>query len=190
MNSILLWERYDGELKRHIRSRVSDSFEAEDILQEVYIRAVRNEEKLMHMDEPRAWLHRVASNIIVDYYRRKARYSYVENLDEIDGERSRDPLLDNYNSETASCLIKLTELLPEKYKEAILESDLKGVQQNQLGTRWNLSHSGAKNRVQRARKKLRETMLDCCEVTSDHQGNIIELVSKEGSKEKFSCLNC
>lgn len=190
MISEVLWESYHKELKKHIWSKVSDSFEAEDILQEVYIRAVKNEEKLMHMEEPRAWLHRVASNIIVDYYRHKDRYSYVENADETYGKGSGDSLLDNYNRETASCLLRLTELLPEQYKEAILESDLKGIRQNQLGERWNLSYSGAKNRVQRARRKLKETMLECCQVTSDHQGNIIELVSKEGSKEKFSCMDC
>lgn len=190
MNSELLWERYGEELKRHIRSKVSDGFEAEDILQETYIRAINNEEKLAQMEEPRAWLYRVESNIIVDYYRSKDRYSCVENLDEMDGKGIRDPYLDNYNRETASCLIRLTELLPEKYKEAIIESDIKGVKQNQLGERWNLSYSGTKNRVQRARKKLKETILDCCDVTSDHQGNIIRLISKEVRKDKFSCMNC
>lgn len=188
-----LWDLYNTKLKNYIMGKVSDKFEAEDLFQEVGFRVLKSEKNIQDVDNVEAWLYRIASNAIIDYYRRKDRMNYVEDVDVIDAVLLKDSSVseaDNYNKEAASCLLKLTEILPETYKEAILQSDFKGVPQNSLGEEWGLSHSGAKNRVQRARKKLKETMLDCCEVRSDHQGNILELVNKNKDQEKFSCIRC
>ncbi|HSR03591.1 MAG TPA: sigma-70 family RNA polymerase sigma factor [Proteiniclasticum sp.] len=188
-----LWDIYNTKLKNYIMGKVSDKFEAEDLFQEVGIRVLKSEKNILEVDNVEAWLYRIASNAIIDYYRRKDRLNYVEDVEAVDAVLPKDSSVsetDNYNYETASCLLKLAEILPEKDKEAILQSDFKGVPQNSLSEAWGLSHSGAKNRVQRARKKLKETMLDCCEVRSDHQGNILELVNKNEDQEKFSCIKC
>ena len=188
-----LWDLYNTKLKNYIMGKVSDKFEAEDLFQEVGFRVLKSEKNIQDVDNVEAWLYRIASNAIIDHYRRKDRLNYVEDVYAIDAVLLKDSSVsevDNYNKEAASCLLKLTEILPETYKEAILQSDCKGVPQNTLGEAWGLSHSGAKNRVQRARKKLKETMLDCCEVRSDHQGNILELVNKNEEQEKFSCIKC
>jgi len=185
-----LWNRYNAKLKKYIMGKVSDKFEAEDLLQEVGLRVLKSEGKILEVENVEAWLYRIASNAIIDYYRRKDRLTYTEDVDAVLPNDSPVTEIDNYNNETASCLLKLAEILPATYKEAIIQSDFKGVPQNSLGEAWGLSHSGAKNRVQRARKKLKETMLDCCEVRSDHQGNILELVNKNEDEEKFSCIKC
>jgi RNA polymerase sigma-70 factor, ECF subfamily len=185
-----LWDIYNTRIKKYIMGKVSDKFEAEDLFQEVGIRVLNSEKNILEVDNVEAWLYRIASNVIIDYYRHKDRLNYVEDVDAVLFKDSSVSESDNYNHETVSCLLKMTEILPETYKEAILQSDFKGIPQNSLSEAWGLSHSGAKNRVQRARKKLKETMLDCCEVRSDHQGNILELVNKNGDQEKFSCIKC
>lgn len=38
----------------------------------------------------------------------------------------------------------------------------------------NISVSGAKSRVQRGRKMIKETILKCCEVNTDKYGNIVD----------------
>ena len=169
---------------------VSDKYEVEDILQELGFRFIKNENKILDIKSVEAWLYRVARNIIIDYYRRKDSFACIEDIDFLSMKDSHIHELDNYNTETASCLLKLTEYLPTTYKEAIIESDYNGIQQNLLREKWGLSYSGTKNRVQRARKKLKETMLKCCEVKSDNQGNIVELVNKNVLSEEFSCINC
>lgn len=169
---------------------VSDTYEAEDIFQEVGFRVIRSENKILDVKNIEAWLYRIASNTIIDYYRCKDRFTYVDDVDAMNIREYDFPEMDNYNSEAGSCLLKLTEFLPDPYKEALIESDYNGIKQNILGEKWGLSYSGAKNRVQRARKKLKETMLNCCEVKYDKRGNIIELVNKNDSEGKFTCINC
>lgn len=185
-----IWDEYNVKLKSYIMRKVSDKYEAEDIFQEVGFRVFKGESKILEVKNIEAWLYSIAGNAIIDYYRRKDRFTYFDDINALNIKESHTPELDNYNSETASCLLQLTELLPTTYKDAIIESDYNGIRQNLLGEKWGLSYSGAKNRVQRARKKLKETMLNCCEVKSDKRGNIIELVNKKDLSEKFSCINC
>ena len=52
---------------------VLDKYEAEDILQEVGFRVIKNENKILNIKNVEAWLYRVARNTIIDYYRHKDR---------------------------------------------------------------------------------------------------------------------
>lgn len=183
-----LWNTYSSELKTYIMKHISNKYEAEDILQEVGIRIQKNEGKIKDIINIRAWLYRITYNLIVDYSRGIKNHALIEDINEI-------PILDtpeheNYNKEAAECLLKLVEYLPATYKEAIIESDYNGKKQNILAQKWGLSNSGSKTRIQRARKKLKAVLYNCCEVKPDNAGNIIEFHSKEDGKSEFSCLNC
>lgn len=61
---------------------------------------------------------------------------------------------------------------------------LHNVTQKELGERMCLSVSGAKSRVQRARVKLKEMLLGCCQLEFDRLGNVIEYKHK-CSNSKF-----
>ena len=49
-----------------------------------------------------------------------------------------------------------------------------------LGSRLGLSLSGAKSRVQRARRMLREVLLKCCRVELDRRGGVVDYEVEEG----------
>lgn len=183
-----LWNVYSSELKDYIMRHVPDKYEAEDILSEVGIRIQKNASKIKDIANVKAWLYRIAHNLIMDYFRGANKCSFIEEINELPLPDTHEN--DNYNKETAECLLKLVEYLPETYKEAIIESDYKGMKQRVLGEKWGLSNSGSKTRIQRARKKLKAVLLNCCEVKSDNSGNIIELYNKNNSGTEFSCLKC
>lgn len=185
-----IWDMYHKKLMHYIARKVSDPHEVEDILQEVSLRLIKNQKIMNELDSIEAWLFRVTQNTIIDYYRRKAKTTYVDDFESLHTTASNVSESENYNLETASCILKLTEFLPATYKEAVIESDYKGIKQTILSEQWKMSHSGTKNRVQRARKKLKETLYKCCEVKSDKKGNIIELVNKNIQGSEFSCINC
>lgn len=176
-----LWNAYSLELKAYIMKHVADKYEAEDILQEVGIRIQKNASKIKDINNVKAWLYKITNNLIVDYFREANKYPLIENINELP--IIDTPVHENYNKETAECLLKLVECLPEIYKEAIIESDYKGRKQSVLGQEWGLSNSGSKSRVQRARKKLKDMLLNCCEVKSDNVGNIIELCNRNNTNK-------
>ena len=183
-----LWIMYGPRLKHYIMSHVSDKYEVEDILQEVGIRLQTNERLIKDITNIEAWLYRITKNLIIDYFRRANKVTLIENINEVSLPTTTDD--ENYNKEMADCLLQLVEYLPPTYKEAIIEGDYKGIKQGVLGQKWGLSHSGSKSRIQRARKRLKSDLLSCCEVQSDHAGNIIEFHNIEDARSKFSCLKC
>jgi len=67
----------------------------------------------------------------------------------------------------------LLNALPPEAREALVLTEYRGLSQRELAEQLGLSFSGAKSRVQRARGKLRELLLACCQVQLDRQGGIV-----------------
>jgi RNA polymerase sigma factor (sigma-70 family) len=63
--------REQGRLRRFIRSRVPDSWDVEDVLQDVFFELVEASRLMKPIEEVGAWLFRVARNRIIDRFRRK-----------------------------------------------------------------------------------------------------------------------
>jgi len=169
-NLELLWDQYSRRLMAFIRSRVGDDAEAEDILQEVFIRVHRHLCCQPEWNKPESWFYQIARNLIIDHYRR--RREIVELLESVPAE----PDLPEENPEAvlALSLKEMVNELPETYRQALLLTEYQGLTQKQLAESLGLSLSGAKSRVQRAREKLRAMLLRCCHFEFDRRGRIVD----------------
>jgi len=72
--------------------------------------------------------------------------------------------------------------LPEKYQEAIKFIEFENVSQKELASKLEISYSGAKSRVQRGRELLKSLLIQCCDVSTDKFGNVIDYRKKNCSK--------
>ncbi|MEP6736578.1 MAG: sigma factor-like helix-turn-helix DNA-binding protein, partial [Chryseolinea sp.] len=63
--------------------------------------------------------------------------------------------------------------LPDKYREAIELTELNNLSQTDLADKLKISYSGAKSRVQRARRMLKEKMEEQYQIKMDAYGNAI-----------------
>ncbi len=165
-----LWEQYSRRLGAFIRSRVRDDEEAEDILQEVFVRIHRHLCCQPQWDKPDGWFYRIARNLIIDHYRRRRETVEVpENLtaaSDLPGEEPKAIL--------ALSLKEMVEELPEPDRQALILTVYRGMSQKQLAQSLGISLSGAKSRIQRARKKLRDMLLRCCHFEFDRRGRIVD----------------
>ncbi len=165
-----VWDQYSHRLKSFIRSRVADEAETEDILQEVFIRVHRHLCCQTDWNKPDSWFYQIARNLIIDHYRR--RRELVELSDALPAEPDlpdNDP-----EAELALSLKDMVDELPEPYRQALLLTEYQGLSQKQLAESQGLSLSGAKSRVQRARDKLRDMLLQCCHFEFDRRGRIVD----------------
>lgn len=64
------WEESKITLKNFIRDRVSNEEDAEDILQDVFLKLISNVDKLIDNQKVHAWIYKTTRNAIIDYYRR------------------------------------------------------------------------------------------------------------------------
>ena len=60
------WRDHESELQRYLTRRVSDKHLADDLLQDVFVKALRQGQGFCTLDNPRAWLFQVARNTLVD----------------------------------------------------------------------------------------------------------------------------
>ena len=162
-----LHERVLGFVARRVRSRE----DAEDIAQEVMLRIHRHSGDLEHADRMVAWVYRIAANAIADHYRRPARRELpagqATDVPEPAAPDWSEPEQDELRRELAGCLAPLIERLPPIYRQALELTELDGVTQVGAAAELGLSVSGMKARVQRARRQLRELLLECCHVELD-----------------------
>lgn len=168
-----LWEIYANRLRTFIRSRVANGDDAEDLLQEVFLRVHRHLCCSPDWQRPEAWFYQIARNLIIDYYRQ--RKEWIEIPEELPDDGQEDTVWeDDPETELALSLKEIVNRLPEPYRQALTLTEYDGLSQVELAEHLGLSLSGAKSRVQRARQKVRDLLLACCHVEFDRRGRVLD----------------
>jgi RNA polymerase sigma-70 factor (ECF subfamily) len=175
-----IWDEFSTALRAFIRRRVKDDHVADDLLQDVFVRIHDKLDSLDDDERMAAWLFRIARNVVTDYYRRRSDDTFDEKEVATD-QVTRD---ENINEQVGQWLVNRIAELPEEYREAVTLSELKGVRQTEIAEQVGLSASGAKSRIQRGRKMLKDSLLRCCHFEFDRRGNVIDY------QVKADCTTC
>ena len=161
------WRAHKNELRSFLAQRCASSGEADDLLQEVFLRAVAQGRDFCGIENPRAWLFHVARNLLID--RLRLTREQVALPDELCAEPAGETATVDALSQ---CLPRvLAELAPQD-REAITLCDLQGMTQQDYARRLGLGLPAAKSRVQRARQRLQARLVDACQVKFDDQGKV------------------
>jgi RNA polymerase sigma-70 factor, ECF subfamily len=165
-----LWKDLSDKLRRFILQRVPDADTADDILQDVFVKIHTHIDSLQNENRLESWVYQIVRHAIADYYR--ALQPSI-NVDEIplasDQEDDEDAI-----KELAPCIKAMISALPENDREALMLTSYGGLNQKELAEKLSISPSGARSRVQRAREKLKEILLNCCHFEFDHLGKMID----------------
>ena len=168
------WTDVASNIRGYIRSRLRDHAAAEDILQDVFLKAHQRIGQLQTPEKLEGWLFLIARNAVSDYYRKSKP---VEPLPaEIVAETSESGF--ENECQLRAAFRRMIAELPSPYGEALVLTEFEGLTQKQLADRLGISLSGAKSRVQRGRDKLKEALLDCCRFEFDRRGQIIDCTPK------------
>lgn len=165
-----IWIQFNQTLLNFIQSKVSNKHDAEDILQNVFIKIYKNIDDLKSETKLESWIFQITRNSIIDYYRAK-KPDYSLNKAE---ESFEIPIeTENMNQKISLYLNELIRELPKKYQEPLDMYEFKNHKHKEISKKLNISVSGSKTRVQRAKIKLKEMLLKCCDFELDTYGNII-----------------
>lgn len=176
-----VWMDFSGRVRSFVMKRVNDEVDAEDIIQEIVLKIHSNLHALRESGKILPWIYSVSRNAISDHYRKKRapEYHYEDILriasGKIDKKQDRP---EDISAEIRRCLEPLMEAMPAKYREAIL-ADMSSISQAEYAGKSGLSISGAKSRIQRARKMLRQSLFDCCDFALDKYGNVLDYQRKD-----------
>lgn len=165
-----VWDQFSHRLRSFIRARVPNEETAEDILQDVFVRIHARVGTLQDLGKLESWLYQITRNVIIDYYRSRRP---TEQLPETLGS-SEDVYEEDLVTRLASDVREMVEALPEPYREALVLTSYEGLSQKELAKRLELSYSGAKSRVQRARERVKDMLMTCCHFEFDRRGTVID----------------
>jgi len=174
------FERYENELRQFINHRVSNRFDAEDLFQNLWIKVLINQDSLHKVDNIRAWLFQIARNNLIDFYRKNNKEIPADSIGDVSIlVEETESESDNYNKECSSYLLRKLKEMPEKYQLPLWLHVGDNWKHQKISSHINVSLSGSKTRVHRAKSKLKQTLMDCCHVQFDSYGNIVRYESKK-----------
>ena len=183
------WDHLRSQVRRMLGSRLASGADAEDVVQEVLLRILRNAGSLRDGARFDAWLAAMVRNAVADQLRARQRHP-IASSDA--GEVEAAPLPGDESDETvgsqlAVVLRPFAERLPAIYREVIILSELEGVPHAEIARRLAISVSGVKSRVQRGREQLRKMLTDCCQIALDARRAVVECVPKAGGSGEDCC---
>ena len=166
----VIHDRYRARLFAYTRQMLAGSrSDAEDALQDVFLRAygaLRADNRPVTL---RAWLYRVAHNRCIDHLRRPANQpttELFENVSSLD-----DPMADIQRREDLRRLVADVRRLPEQQRSALLMRELEGLSYHELADALAVTVPAVKSLLVRARIGLTEAReardTACVEIRSD-----------------------
>jgi RNA polymerase sigma-70 factor (ECF subfamily) len=182
-----VYTQFHQVLLSFIKSKVNNHHDAEDILQNVFIKVANGINDLNRKEKLQSWIYSIARHSIIDHYRTKAGKK--------DSTVDADDLLESFSDEEYNdttkgldcCLLGFVDQLPEEYRNIIIDVDLNGAKQKDLTEKYDLAYPSVRSRVQRGREKLKQLLLDCCNIQWDNRGNILEVGTRSCNADSGSC---
>lgn len=172
MEVTTIYKQFHSDLLGYVKSKIRSREDAEDILQNVFIKISANLDKLTEDVKLKSWIFTITRNAIIDYYRVNATKKKVAVPEEIDENifESDDP---DPTKGLDQCMNSMISLLPEEYRDIIIDSEIKGIRQKDLADKYEMAYPSMRSRVQRGRERLKQLFYNCCHIETDKQGNIL-----------------
>jgi RNA polymerase sigma-70 factor, ECF subfamily len=169
------WHEIEARLRPYVGRRVPSAADVEDVLQEIFFRMHRGLSRLRDSERFGPWVYRIAAHVIADRARARSREPlvFVEQAPEAP-EPEPDDEAAELEAALGECVALFVARLPSPYREAITLVELEGLTQRAAADMLGISLSGMKSRVQRGREKIRAMFEECCRISVDCRGRVVD----------------
>lgn len=147
--------------------------DAEDLVQETYLKAYRGYGGFEEGTNLKAWLYRILTNTYINIYRAKKRRPDESELDEVEdlylyrrlggleaaqvGRSAEDELMDWFTEEEVK---QAVEDLPEQFRVAVLLADVEGFAYREIADILDIPIGTVMSRLHRGRSRLQKSLYD------------------------------
>jgi RNA polymerase sigma factor (sigma-70 family) len=191
----VIHDRYRQRLYVYARQMLGGSGnDAEDVLQDVFLRAYR----ALRVDERpvslRAWLYKVAHNRCIDHLRRPT--PPAAEIYDVSRKPIHDPTLEAERREDLARLVADVRRLPEQQRSALLMREMDGMSYADLAEALETSVPAVKSLLVRARIGLVEAIeardADCADIRHDLAASYDKGVRSSGRARRHlrECTEC
>ena len=163
-----LYLLYRDRLSRVILSMVGSREDAEDILQQTFIRAFDSLNKFHGKSSFYTWIYRIAVNTSTDFLRSRAGKYLDKSLDNsVDGRSlldtlaapdSDNPESETHNNELSSFISEAIAELGDEHREVLVLREISGFSYNEIAETTGVEPGTVMSRLHYARRKLAENL--------------------------------
>ena len=163
----LIMRRHNQRLYRAARAILNDDAEAEDVMQETYVRAFAHLAQFRGDALLSTWLTRIAAHEAFARVRQRRRLAAlppddndVETLPMADRPKPADPEREANNAELRGLLERAIDELPEMYRTVFVLREVEGLSTATTAECLGVSEEVVKTRLSRARARLRDGLYE------------------------------
>ena len=150
--------------------------DAEDLVQETYLRAYRGFGGFKEGTNLKAWLYKILTNTYINIYRAKKRRPDMETLDDVEDfylyrriggleavDADRSPEAEVLDAIPETAVTEAVEALPEQFRMAVLLADVEGFSYKEIADIMDVPIGTVMSRLHRGRKQLQRRLWDLAE---------------------------
>ena len=137
--------------------------DANDVVQEAYIRAWRSIGKFRAESQFSTWLYRITANVASSFTarRKRLRTDVLDDAHEpVDERAEAQPAAMAESAEVAGRLAEAVEALPDTLRSVVVLKDVYGLSHEDIAEELGISVAAAKVRLHRGRRRLRDVLYE------------------------------
>lgn len=156
----LLYKKYASDMYAVCLMYVRQADDAQDILQNSFIRVFNNLQHFEQKGPLRAWIRRIVVNAAIDFYKhRKREHELMSALppeeEQLFNKVSVNEIISGLNYED---IIKQVNQLPERAQLVLKLYAIEGYKHNEIGEMMGISEGTSKSQLNRAKKLLKDAL--------------------------------
>jgi len=148
-----LYEYYAPKMLAVCNRYAHKTAEAEDILQDAFVKVFKNIHKYKETGSIQAWIRRVCVNTAIDYVRKEKYHHRELELKEAGTQEVSETALDMLEVEY---LFKIIQALPKGYRLVFNLYAIEGYSHAEIGKKLTISESTSRSQYARARALLKQ----------------------------------
>lgn len=160
----IAFERLRESLHGYLRRHLPDSALADDLLQEVFVKALAAKHAGRRIDNLTGWLYAVTRTTLADHYR--SGEAPAGQLGEEGATAEEEDL--RMHQQLSKCLRPFVGQLGPIYRDTLIATELEGSSMRAIAEAEGVSVSAIKSRAARGRAMLKHLLLECCTVELDN----------------------
>jgi RNA polymerase sigma-70 factor, ECF subfamily len=170
-----LFEQYHDRIYRYVLRLMRNPGEAEDLTQDIFLRAYCRRDSLRDQQALVAWLYRIATRVCLDRLRQHTPELSLDgktrgNVTAAAASPHPSALEIAERTETSECVQRCLQFLPDSYRAVIILYEINSLTAAQMATVLGENLTTVKMRLHRARRLLRHVMECGCAVSNDCHG--------------------